>query len=123
MIFQGNIVVSGKIGANSSVLRSVETYDVFADKWIQMPNMIFGKFNHKLVSLKNKFFVIDHFTTHCEVFDNHSNKFVIFKVPRLFFPQLTSFINISSIGSKLVFFHNKKKSQCILMTCSISRNA
>ena len=71
-----------------------------------MPNMV----NHKLVSLKNKLFVIDDFTAHCEVFDNNSNKFVIFKQPHLFFPQLTETINVFSIGSKLVFFINRKRS-------------
>ena len=68
------------------------------------------KKNHKLVAVKNKLFVIDQFITGCEVFDNHSNKFVIFKEPRLFFPQITWFINVFSIGSKLVFFNNRKKS-------------
>ena len=113
VVFQSNVVVSGGIGdifVNRGVLRSVETYDVFADKWTPMPNMISGKDNHKLVSLKNKLFVIDCDITNCELYDNHSNKFVIFREPNLFFPQLTQFINVFSIGSKLVFFNNKRKS-------------
>ena len=75
-----------------------------------MPYMMHLHFLLSLVTVKNKLFVIDDFTTHCEVFDNHSNKFVIFKEPHLFFPQLTETINIFSIGSKLVFFINRKKS-------------
>ena len=109
VVFQSNIVISGGI-RNRYDLRSVETYDVFADKWTIMPNMINGKKNHKLVAVKNKLFVIDHFIDRCEVFDNHTNKFVIFKEPSLFFPPLTGFINVFSIGCKLVFFNNGKKS-------------
>ena len=109
VVFQSNIVISGGLG-NHNVLRSVETYDVFADKWTPMPYMINGKHGHKLVAVKNKLFVIDRFTKRCEVFDYHSNKFVIFNEPRVFFPLLTWFINVFSFGSKLVFFNNRRKS-------------
>ena len=107
VVFQSNIVISGGIGVNNNVLRSVETYDVFANKWIQMPDMIRGKFNHKLVSVKKKLFVIDdRETTHCELFDNHSNKFVTFREMSLFFRQFTRFNHVFSNGNKLIFFPN-----------------
>ena len=107
VVFQSNIVISGGIGVNNNVLRSVETYDVFANKWIQMPDMIRGKFNHKLVSVKKKLFVIDdRETTHCEIFDNHSNKFVTFREMSLFFRQFTRFNHVFSNGNKLIFFPN-----------------
>ena len=112
VVFQSNIVISGGIGANREVISSVETYDAFADKWTQMPNMTIVKYDHKLVSSKNKLFVIDRDATHFELFDNHSNKFVMFRVPSLIFPPHAILYNVLSIESKLVFVHNGTASVC-----------
>ena len=34
-VFRGNIVVSGGMGINGLFLNSIESYDVFANKWTQ----------------------------------------------------------------------------------------
>ena len=111
VVFESNIVICGGLGVNHNQLRSVEYLDVFANKWTQMPDMINGKFNHKIVSVTNKLFVFDYWnTTRYEIFDSRSNKFVTFREPSSFLPPLTRFIDVFSVGSKLVFFNNKKKS-------------
>ena len=69
-VFQGNIVVSG--GENSyNDLSSVESYDVFSNKWSLMPKMINAQSNQSLVNEKDKLFVIgcsDFFTTFLTIF-------------------------------------------------------
>ena len=111
VVFESNIVICGGIGVNHNELRSVEYLDVFANKWTQMPDMINGKFDHKIVSVTNKLFVFDYYdTTRYEIFDSRSNKFVTFREPSLFLQPPTRFIDVFSVGSKLVFFNNNKKS-------------
>ena len=109
-VFQSNIIISGGIGDNNNPLKSVESYDVFADEWKQMPEMINGKYDHKLVATKNKLFVIHNVLSHCELFDSFSNKFVTFREPSLYFQRETWLKYVFSIGNKLIFFHSRKKS-------------
>ena len=40
VVFHGNIVVSGKFDNDNNHLNTVESYDVFANKWSSMPKMI-----------------------------------------------------------------------------------
>ena len=107
VVFLGNIVVSGGMDNDNNDLKSVESYDVFADRWTSMPNMINHHYCHSLVSVKNKLFVIDNKTNncHCEAFDNVSNKFVSLKHP------LSINNNKSvSIGNKILVFKENSSS-------------
>ena len=76
--FEGRIIVCG--GVNRSLLKTVESYDVFADKWSTMPTMITCKKSHSLVVVRNKLFVI--LTRTCEVFYSISNTFSAIKPPK-----------------------------------------
>ena len=80
-VFQGNIVISGGINKRSHNLNTVESYDVFADKWSFMPNTIKSKSEHSLVVVKNKLFVIGRSYDNCEVFDKFCKEFVALKSP------------------------------------------
>ena len=60
-------------------LNTVESYDVFGDKWLPMPNMMNNHYDHSLVVVKNKLFVIDCGRNNCEIYDNVFKKFVSFK--------------------------------------------
>ena len=77
--FNGRIVVSGGTDSNSNKLKTVEAYDVYADKWSSMPNMTKGRTNHKLVVAKNKLFVMA--TGAFEVLDDKCKVFIAFKAP------------------------------------------
>ena len=105
-VFEGNIVVSG--GTFDGYLNTVESYDVIADKWSSMPNMVNGKSSHSLVVVRNKLFVIGDYKDTCEVFDNNIRKFVVLKSPEI------SYLNTAvSIGSKIVIFqHNTSSMSC-----------
>ena len=59
VVFQGNAVVSGGINNDEHKLNTVESYDVFADKWSSMPNMLKNKYLHNSVVIKDKLFVIN----------------------------------------------------------------
>ena len=105
-VFQGNIVVSGGINNNAQVLNSVESYDVFANKWTPLPNMRNIHSNHSLVTVKNKLFVIDGNTNIYEVFDNICKKFISLKSPY-------GYINLNkamSIGNRIVVFLHERSS-------------
>ena len=103
VVFQGNIVVSGGI-YDGNILNSVESYDVFANKWSPMSNMINNHFLHSLVTVKSKLFVMDG-REHCEVFDNVCEKFVVFKSSTTF-----RFRDAVSIGNKIVILQNETSS-------------
>ena len=108
VVFQGNIVVSGGEGVNEDSLSTVESFDVFADKWSPMPSMIHGKSYHSLVVVQHKLFVIAQTAYECEVFDNVCKKFVTLKIP-LKAPYFT-FNKAISIGSRIVIFRNSRSS-------------
>ena len=80
-IFEESILVSGGIDNDDISLKSVESYDVFADKWSSMPNTINNHDRHCIVVVKDKMFVIDHGKSNSEVFDNVCNKFIALKSP------------------------------------------
>ena len=67
VVFQGNIVVSGGDNIYND-LSSVESYDVYSNKWSPMPRMINVQSNHSLVNVKDKLFVIGHGENRCEIF-------------------------------------------------------
>ena len=105
VVFNGNIVVSGGMDNNEDELNTVESYDVFADKWTSMPNMINNFVCHNLVVVNNKLFVVGQGTESYEVFDNACKKFVVLKhQPSIYFNKSLS------IGTKIVIFQEKKGS-------------
>ena len=57
---------------------SVEAYDHTADTWSNMPNMVKGTYDHSLVAIKDKLYVIGF---SCEVYDSLSKKFVLINKP------------------------------------------
>ena len=104
VVFQGNIVVSGGINNNNNDLNSVESYDVFANKWSTMPNMINDKSLHDLAVVKDKLFVIGYGTDICEVFDNISKTFVSLKQP-----YCSLMLNKAlSIGNRIYVFEENR---------------
>ena len=71
-VFRGKIVVSG------GGVKSAESYDVFGDKWSQMPDMMHARLDHSLVVATNKLFVVGNCRTPCEVYDSTFKQFVTF---------------------------------------------
>ena len=105
VVFQENIVVSGGESINYDKLNTVESYDVFGNKWTSMPNMINPHYFHSLVTVKNKLFVVDDETNTCEFFDNVCKKFVAIKSS-----YTLNSNKAMSIGNKIVIFQNDKSS-------------
>ena len=100
VVFQGNIVVLGGENNSYNDLNTVESYDVFANRWSQMPNTINVYSHHNLVVVKDKLFVIGYARQSYEVFDNVCKKFIALKHrPRL------SFNKCVPIGNKILIFH------------------
>ena len=91
VIFEGKIVVSG---GNTC---TVESYDYYGDNWSYLPDMIEPRYNHGVVSMGNKMFVIGGWRNiaDCEVFDSSSRKFTSIK--KMFV------VNNLDVGSKSVF--------------------
>ena len=79
VVFQGSVVVSGGKNYNGNDSKTVESYEVFANKWTSMPNMLKVNSYHNLVVVKDKLFVIGRERESCEVFDNVCKKFVALK--------------------------------------------
>ena len=101
-VFDGRIVVAGGQNFEEDYrLDTVESYDFFADKWTQMPDMYGEKVGHSLVAVRNKLFVIDYDPDTCEVFDKTSGKFVALESP--FGYRLDAAI---SIGNKIVIIES-----------------
>ena len=68
----------------------VESYDVISNTWSQIPSMVNRKYDHRLVAVKDKLFVIGFEKYECEVFEKICKKFVYVKTARL----LTEFTSI-----------------------------
>ena len=78
-VFEGKLVVCGGIDdRNFKVLKSVEAYDHHENKWNYLPEMLYARYDHELVSMGNKMFVVGG-VTDCEVFDSFSTKFTLIK--------------------------------------------
>ena len=100
-VFQGNIIVSGGLKNLNfyNSLRTVESYDVFADKWSSMPRMIRSRYYHKLSVVKDKLFVIGQGSDkNFEVFDNIGKQFVVLE-SSLYIQWLNKSI---AIGNKII---------------------
>ena len=106
VVFEGKIVVSGGYNDNDRTLNTVEAYDHIANSWTNMPNMIERRDRHKLVSIKNKLFVLGGYTWQTiEVFDSSFQNFALLQYPSI--NSQTYFIaDVTSIGNKIVIFSN-----------------
>ena len=104
VVFEERIVVSGGWSDADRGLSTVESYDVLPNRWSSMPNMNFRNDRPKSVVVKNKLFILASRDNCCEVFDNICKKFVYIKSPCI---PLCS--QATSIGSKIVFIHNRRK--------------
>ena len=104
VVFQGKIVISGGMENDNNELNSVESYDVFSNKWSLMPSTTNIYSYHSLVVVKDKLFVIGGDEEDCcEVFDNVCKKFVSLKYPP--YTQLyTDFNKSLAVGNKIVVF-------------------
>ena len=114
-VFEGKVVVSGGMNnfETDAILNTVETYDPFGDLWTNLPNMIYPHCLHKTVAVKNRLFVLGGFripsASACEMFDSHSNRFVLLK-PSPFAQSCISYsAEVVFFGRKLAVFGPKKK--------------
>ena len=100
-VFEGNVIVCGGLDNQYNKKRNVDSYDVMADKWSPMADMINRKSGHKLVVVKSKLYVIGSGGDGCEVYDSINKMFVALKSPleRDFY-----FDSVISIGTKIVMF-------------------
>ena len=83
VVYEERIVVSGGLDNDFRISNTVESYDILPDKWSSMPNMNYRNYNHSLVVVKNKLFVISNRENTCEVFDNVCKVFITIKSPEL----------------------------------------
>ena len=108
-VFEGKIVISG--GAVQTFFRvfeptnTVEVYDHIADTWSYMPKMVRPRYDHSLVAIKNKLFVIGNISAACEVFEKLNNKFVSIKPFSMYF-NLNDFSTVGaiSIGNRIAVY-------------------
>lgn len=102
-VFNEQVVVSGGVDDNDSRLNTVESYDVFADTWTPMPNMVYKKCGHSLIAVRNKLYSI-HFHDDSEVFEKLSQTFVALK------PQLDFYYHSRavSLGNEIVIIEDNK---------------
>ena len=86
-VFEGNTLVSGGFRVTpttlSSHLESVESYDVFANKWSPMPGLVNHGVYHNLVVVRNKLFVISMFQGASKVFSNVTRNLLLLR-PQIF---------------------------------------
>ena len=103
-VFQGSIVVSGGEDSERLNLNTVESYDVFQQKWTSMPSMNEEVRNHSLIATRDKLFVL--YSAQCEVFDSLSEKFVYLEIPNFVTDNLWRSMAVS-IGNKIVILQEK----------------
>ena len=69
-VYEGKVVAAG--GSYTNAYKSVEAYDYYENKWTHLP----GRFQHVLVSMSNKMFVIGEYEKYtCSDFTNVMNDF------------------------------------------------
>ena len=101
-VFEGKMLVSGGYTQDSNhPTQTVEVYDDIANKWSYMCSMVNGSFNHSLIAINNKLFVIG---ANFEVFDSSSETFVAL-IPCKFVS--TSVAGSVSISNKIFVFRSE----------------
>ena len=106
-VFEGKIVVSGghyNQGRIGQMLRTNEMYDHVADSWTNMPDLINSRYNHQLVAMKNKLFVVGGSSNIVEVTDSRCNMFTALKPPPIRIYGSKPFLT----GNKIVVFKHKE---------------
>ena len=127
-VFEEKIVVCGGSNDNQSRLNTVESYDVIPDKWSTMPVMNSGKYDHSLVVVKNKLFVISKTKDDCEVFDNICKKFIAIKSPKLyFFHSIEAYtienkIFVLQDSSSKIVTYDTNKNEWSEESCEVTKN-
>ena len=101
-VFEEKIVLCG--GNRETLLHTAESYDVFLDEWVPMPDMNVGNFCHSLVAVKSKLFVIG--TEACEVYDSTSRRFTLLQS---YSEQVSGFNTAMAIGRKIYAFSFDRK--------------
>ena len=114
--FIGKIVVSGGWVQDGQPTNTVEVYDHIADAWSYMPNTVNEKWNHSLVALRSKLFVIGHSNYSYEVYDSTTNKFSTIQSPTNLWAWVSDRIGAVSIGNKIVIFGRKESTVMIYDT-------
>ena len=107
-IYKGNIVVSGGFVQNYRPTNTVEVYYHIANSWSYMPNTVYEKYNHSLVAMRSKLFVIGHSNYPYEVYDSTTNKFSIIESSTNLRASVTDKVGAVSIGNKIVIFGSKE---------------
>ena len=132
-VYEGRIVVSG--GNNFIGLKSVEAYDHYENKWTFLPDMNEVRYDHALVSMGNKMFVIGEFKkSTCEMFDSSSRRFCYIKTCSDFTNDMGNFQAVC-IDNRIVIFgevvgknqtkvltYNDDTSEWKLIDCSFLKN-
>ena len=85
-VFEGRVLICGGFNMNGDY-NTVEAYDHVAHEWAKMPNMVYGRHDHKLVTTRNRLFAIGGSLDNAnEVYDSFCKKFVVLKQrPKTFF--------------------------------------
>ena len=110
-VFKGKVVVTGGWKFFSGVLKSVEAYCFYENKWTRFPDMLKGRCNHGTVSIGNKMFVITiDGINDSEVFNSITNKFTFIKINphSIGNGNLNPQISAISVGYKIYVFQVKK---------------
>ena len=130
-VFEDRIVISGGWINSFYVTKSVESYDVLPNRLSIMPSMNNGKYDHSLVVVKNKLFVVSNrirFKHNLEVFDNIYKKFITIKSPEL---NWFSVIKAFSIKNKIFAFkdesskiicYDTSKNEWSEESCEVTKN-
>ena len=99
------MVVSGGFSYHSNgPLSLVEAYDHTLDEWVEMPEMIYGRYRHSQLTVNNKMFIIGGGLESCESFDSISQKFVFINDYRGYGLWCRRFEAVS-VGNKIVVYY------------------
>ena len=100
-VFNGMIIVCGGINNDRDTINSVESYDVIAEMWSSMPEMVKSRRHHSLVVARKKLFVVDTLRGDFEVFEATCNKFVILRQEI----KYIEYSEVISIGGRILIFY------------------
>ena len=99
-VFQGQCAVIGGTSNDNLIMKSVETYDHYLDKWSFLANMQQKRYDAGVVTKGNRFYVIGGFRNHtCEVYDSISKKFTFIANTKL---HASGWLSSVILGSNIV---------------------